>query len=177
MNAVADDIETVISRKIRFEQKSELLTRELICRFSMPQDTVIDLFSGMNTTAGACLKISDGIYRLFVGSKLDESCHNLSSNSLLKAFREQYMKGWFVQPDKEMQRIFRLDRHPKQKELGWTPPAGWSAFYFLSEHILHFLEILRGDSRLADTMRNRSTSGPWNTWRGWKKYAQRFCAP
>jgi hypothetical protein len=152
---VADDNGTDISRQIRFEQKSELLMCELISRFSMPLDTVVDLFSGTYTTAAACLNIKGGLYRRFVGSERDESCHNISINRILKAFKVQYMKGCFGEQDEKMCRIFNSNCPPTNLAPLWTPPKGCSAFCFLPEHILRFLGILCPELILADSLREK----------------------
>ena len=49
-----------VRRAVRPEQKPLPLLRELICRFSMPSDTVVDLFCGTFSTGRACMSIPNG---------------------------------------------------------------------------------------------------------------------
>jgi DNA modification methylase len=88
---------------LRSEQKPVLLSRELIYRFSVAQDVVVDLFSGTYTTAAACLSMPDGCYRRFIGFERDKACHDqaqcrisvLTEVILLRCYREPVVQGAF----------------------------------------------------------------------------------
>ena len=69
---------------LRPEQKSVALCRELISRYSKPEDIVFDPFAGTFTTAEACLTVPGA--RRFVGGDKDETCVQAGEERCLYAF-------------------------------------------------------------------------------------------
>jgi DNA modification methylase len=130
----------------RYEQKSEALMKELICRLSQPEDTVVDLFSGTYSTAAACLRIPDGMYRRFVGCELDKTCHEAAMWRVRAAFAREYAKGSFETPVPDVLASMRtaLQAFKVQPRLEWRQPEGLPAFCSLPEHLVRFLEALWG---------------------------------
>lgn len=59
-------------KRVRPEQKSIQLLKELICRFSQPGDIIVDFFAGTFSTAMASFMLPE--HRKFVGCELDDSC-------------------------------------------------------------------------------------------------------
>ncbi len=70
--------------RLRPEQKSVALCRELVSRYSRPGDIVMDPFAGTFTTAEACLTLSNP--RRFVGGDVDEDCVFHGEKRCLRAF-------------------------------------------------------------------------------------------
>ena len=138
--------------QIRFEQKPEPLMRELVCRFSMPQDVVVDLFAGTYTTAVACLTISDGMYRRFAGCERDRACHEAVQTRIYRAFSEQYKNGSFgpqTEGVSEFLQSYSDAVRSRFRRTEWIQPAGFPVYSCLPKHIIDFLGILLGNLRLG----------------------------
>jgi DNA modification methylase len=148
---MTEDPLTEGQRQMRFEQKPEALMRELICRFSMPNDIVVDLFSGTYTTAVSCLTIPTGMYRRFVGCERDKTCHAAAQGRIRRAFAEQYCNGCFGQRKEEVRDFFLpfLAARPGVQSSEWTQPPEFPAFCCLPRHIMEFLCVLWGKKGLS----------------------------
>lgn len=67
---------------LRTQQKPEELLQELMARFSQPQETVADLFSGTFSTATAFAEMPGGHFGHFVGCARGKVCAELATASL-----------------------------------------------------------------------------------------------
>lgn len=75
--------------KLRAGQKSVSLFRELVCRYSKPEDLVLDPFAGTFTTAEACLSVEEP--RRFLGGDSDFNCVKAGSRRCLHAVLRRAM--------------------------------------------------------------------------------------
>lgn len=66
------------ARRVRPEQKSVHLMKELVSRFSQGGDIVVDLFAGTFSLAFACFQLPQ--HRVFAGCELDEDCYDQAKN-------------------------------------------------------------------------------------------------
>jgi DNA modification methylase len=129
---------------LRSEQKPVLLMRELIYRFSMAQDVVVDLFSGTYTTAAACLSMPDGCYRRFIGCERDKACHDQAQDRIREEFSKQYKKGIFGIQNKDILQAASviLSSSRSSRSTDWMQPPGHPEYSQLPEHITSFLAEL-----------------------------------
>jgi hypothetical protein len=156
--AVRDDSSRLGGRAahMRCEQKSISLMVELVSRFSLPADIVVDLFSGTYTTAVACLRHSIGHYRNFFGCELDAICHHASKPRLLEEYSAQVLRGafGFCQESSIYQAaefiIHRGGSRPRQ----WRAPDGLPACCKLPQTLLLFLSTLWGDRSAIATLQD-----------------------
>ena len=130
---------------LRAEQKSLDLMREIVARFSMPKDIVVDLFSGVFTTAVACLTMGSGNARRFYGCEKDEKAFKAGFNRVLYTFVNTITSGDVeVDPSTvKMEAEIWLSESGESVKRGVRPiaptPSGLPSFTRLPPHILSFL--------------------------------------
>jgi hypothetical protein len=133
--------------RLRCEQKCIPLIVELVSRFSLPADIVVDLFSGTYTTAAACLRQPRGHYRNFFGCELDTACHQASQSRLLVEYSAQVLQGTFGISEESpiWQAALILTRRSPGRSLQWRAPDGLPGCCTLPAHLLVFLSNMWGE--------------------------------
>lgn len=129
---------------LRPEQKSLSLMKELVSRFSVVGDTVVDLFAGTYATAEACITMPKGQYRTFVGCEVDKLCHDIAQERLFRAFGKEYMRGTFGAVHagvRDAAIAVQTDRSGWSKTNSeWVQPEGLPAFSRLPRHLVNYLQ-------------------------------------
>ena len=129
---------------LRPEQKSLSLMKELVSRFSVVGDIVVDLFAGTYSAAEACITMPKGQYRTFVGCEVDEACHKIAQERLLRTFGMEYMRGTFGAVHAGVQdavNAAQTDRSGWSKTgLEWVQPEGLPVFSCLPRHLVNYLQ-------------------------------------
>jgi DNA methylase len=129
---------------LRPEQKALSLMKELISRFSVVGDIVVDLFAGTYASAEACISMPKGQYRTFVGCEVDNVCHEIAQERLLRAFCMEYMRGTFGLVHagvRDAAKAVQIDRGGSSKTtLEWVQPEGLPAFSCLPRHLVNYLQ-------------------------------------
>ena len=133
--------------QLRPEQKCVALLKELICRYSLPGDVVVDFFGGTYATGVACLSLEHP--RQFVGCELDKSCNDHSAMHLLSTFASALASGRFTSvatDEARLQAQALLQRSRVAVRLSpLMPPAGMPIFPRLPEHLLKVFATSIGD--------------------------------
>ena len=159
------------SMPLRCEQKSIALMKEIICRFSQPNDIVLDTFAGTFSTAVACFQLPQP--RRFIGCEADMECFNISRKHVLRRFSE------VVSEDKQK---FQLSTAGFEKaeyiasrrafsEIGdeaWSTPTLFPAFQRLPSHLVSYLASDWNETALFLRM-GTLPPGKWD-----EKYQARF---
>ena len=136
-------------RYIRPEQKPRELMKELICRFTRPGDTVVDLFSGTFSTAMACLSIPQ--HRKFIGCESDDACFSHAQHHVLIAVARAIEEGHtdMMVDQSTLQAARRVvEAFPVavRVERTWRPPRGFPPYQRIPGHMVVFLENLWMDA-------------------------------
>jgi DNA methylase len=141
---------------LRSEQKPVLLMRELIYRYSMARDVVINIFWGTYTTAAACLSMPDGCYRRFIWCERDKACHDQAQDSIREEFAKQYNKGIFGIQNKDILQAASviLSSSSSSRSTDWMQSPGHPEYSQLSEHITSFLAELWTMLEVSSKWRN-----------------------
>ena len=136
----ADDAVSGRSVTMRHEQKSLPLCVELVSRFSLPKDIVVDLFSGTYTTAVACLRVENGLYRQFFGCELDPDCHLSAQDRIRMEFSAEVLKGTFGSGQTELwEAAKQIQSVKKVCRVPLNLPEGLPGFCLMPSHILTFM--------------------------------------
>lgn len=83
-NTPSDSNQRGLKEMLRPEQKSVALCRELVCRYSLPGDKVVDPFGGTFAVAEACLTVHEP--RRFYGGDKDKVCALTGIDRCMRAF-------------------------------------------------------------------------------------------
>ncbi len=145
---------------LRPEQKSVLLCKELISRYSKPKDIVVDLFAGTFSTAVAAMTLPAP--RIFFGCDIDGNCVDRGEQRCLQAFIDV-----LLQPERALHTPiivddsiqsaaqtyrdlhFRTERFdPRATSL--PPPEGFPLCQMLPAFLTNFLASVTNDRRFAD---------------------------
>ena len=140
---------------LRNEQKSRAMLMELISRFTKPSDIVVDLFGGTFSTATACLELPQP--RKFMGCEMDEEAYELGRRQsvipvLIRRILDESIsstapvrvKASFLKDHRRMVQPYR------EHDPAWRPPSGLPAFQTLPSHMLRFLSITSGFSKISE---------------------------
>lgn len=164
------------TRKLRPEQKPIPLLKELICRFSQPNDIVVDLFSGTFSTAIACLQLPNP--RCFVGCELDELCFTHSLKHVIRSFSTFLVNNpvhKFSIPAEAFERAKLIAEKSLHSTIdpNWTAPPHLPQFQILPLHILQFIGNQQRDIQFARNCQNI----PPHEWSGKYRAYLDLCQP
>lgn len=159
------------SQKWRPEQKSIMLMKDLVSKFSSPGAVVMDTFCGTLSTAKACLSLHK--HRKFVGCDIDSACIDASLPGLLLIFAKQCLNDDSdITVDYEVQEAAKLyisSMDAVEKKMRWTVwsvPGGFVPVQNFPEHILRFLSAMHFDYSLYDLCK---MMGPHKWSRKWRQ--------
>lgn len=130
------------SMPLRCEQKSIALMQELICRFSQPNDIVLDTFAGTFSTAVASVQLSQP--RRFIGCEADVECFNISRKHVVRRFSE-VVTGNKQKFQLSAAGIENAEFIASQKSFAnvgdenWQAPGLFPPFQRLPSHLLSYL--------------------------------------
>lgn len=167
---------------LRPEQKSVLLLKELIARFSNPGDIVVDLFGGTFSTAIAALTLPD--MRIFVGGDSDAACTLHAQMRCLSAFAKvvtrldsDTTRDSIAQTEVSLTEELRsaankyLDRYSSSsqpipgwsKDPLWNAPEGFPSAQRLPLSSMKFLATMLQDKCFLDPLLTNSSPDSWPT--------------
>jgi len=139
------------SRLLRPEQKSVLLMKELVSRFSQPGDVVVDFFAGTFSTAVACFSLPQ--HRFFAGVEKDADCFQVARNHAEDRFAQNMCNPNFNTdislPDDILEIACRLAASSTYEEVSdknWKAPPGLPQYQIFPPHIFsYFTSVLRSN--------------------------------
>lgn len=149
------------AKKVRPGQKSEKLMRELVARFSLPGDLVVDMFGGTFTTAIACLTMPVGEHRIFVGCELEEKCFFAGRLRVLEAFARALTdtKGSkFVVSAEALDAARVVVQHAKVRKapsMEWCAPPKFPQYSELPSCVVRFLANLWREPDLTSALQHK----------------------
>ena len=162
------------SSRVRAEQKPSVLLQELIARFSLPGDIVVDLFGGTFSAAAACITMGDGEMRTFVGCERESRCFVTASRRVENMFASHVMDIAAYDTSRESirRRPTKLDLLTPSHVLeaarlvvshcgtgreghrrSWEAPKGLPPVSIIPPYLMGFASHAMRNRRLATTLR------------------------
>ena len=138
--------------RLRPEQKSISMMKELIEMFTKPEDTVMDLFAGTCSVAKACLSLAQP--RKFIGCEQNEKCFHRSMVTVIETYidammnEESEVKGSVeaIQDGNSFMRVkLTGEGTVVSGKAVWRTPKGLPEYQVFPFHIRSYLSSLGRD--------------------------------
>lgn len=143
-----------ITERVRPEQKSRALLKELISRYSQPRDIVVDLFAGTFSTALACMELPG--HRRFLGCESDAVCYaHAKHNAVIHFIRCVLEENIDIELTRQnLIGKFKLVLNTLPSSICrsryiWSAPPGMPQYQTLPAHLAYILSSLWKNANFA----------------------------